>query len=149
MQKNIIIIFLSFIIILLLSIIFINKDKNNFEIIHEIENIIYDYKILPILNFIEKNENYKEIEYNNLLKNAWIKQISIYDNELRIYYLKNYTPKAFFCTYIYSKDKFNHLDIWKTYTDSSLFEEYWAIFSRWKLSKINNNYAKYCLYHLF
>lgn len=149
MKKNIIIIFLSLIIILLLSIIFINKDKNNFEIINEIENIIYDYKIFPILDSIEKNENHKEIEYNNILKNAWIKHISIYDNELRIDYLQNYTPKAFFCKYIYSKDKFNHLDIWKMYNDWNLFEEYWAIFSRWKLSKINNNYAKYCLYYLF
>lgn len=151
MKKNIIIIFLSLTIILLLITIFFNKNKNNFEIINEVENIVYNYKILPIISSIEKNESNdnKDNWYVNLLNNSWIKKVSLKNNELRIDYLKNYTPEAFFCTYIYSKDKFKSLDIWKMYNDWDLFEEYWVIFSKWRLNKINNDYAKYCLYHLF
>jgi hypothetical protein len=57
MKKNLIILFLILTIILLLITTFFNKNKNNFEIINELENIVYNYKILPIISSIEKNES--------------------------------------------------------------------------------------------
>lgn len=151
MKKNIIIAFLLLVNFILLFLYIKNIESFSW-VTSKIDNILY-VRIKPTIDdIIDKNvfdSNKIKSIYKNELSNNLINDILFKDNYLRITYNENYTPNAFFCTYIYSKGAFKKLDYLKKYKNGKLFDDYWTIFSKWILTKIDDDYSKYCLYYLF
>lgn len=167
--------FFGFLLITIVLLIFHNYSINNehsrfITMEHQLDSVIFEDKITPIVNWIEQNPTFEHYNIDwslrangvndqnievlkKLFDKSWVKDLSNNNNTTKlvlIKYINNINPSAYDCVYLYWKNSFkNRWIIWKPSTDSKLFELFGSKMASNKLYKINDDYAKYCTFPLF